>query len=148
MQTGTVPIAAVPNPSGGADLYLHTVEELNRQLEQAMEAIVARSLPAFEDCVSRQRAACSQLLALPRYLHPSSESATALPDSGVDPDLTARIAAAGVTLQSLNKRYSALLGHTGDTMRLLARLINGYRTPASAETAAGQAKVSTWSCEV
>ena len=148
MQTETVPIAAVSNPSGGADLYLHTVEDLNRQLEEAMQAIVARSLPAFEDSVSRQRAACSQLLALPRYLDSSSELAAALPDLGLDADLTARIAAAGVTLQSLNQRYSALLGHTGDTMKLLARLLGGYRTSASAGRAVSQAKVSTWSCKV
>lgn len=148
MQTERIPIAAPSDPLQGAELYLHTVEVLSGQLEQAMEAIVARSLPAFQDSVSRQRVTCSHLLALPRCLNPDRESQLSSSDSGVDADLTARITAAENALQTLNQRYAALLGHTGDTMKLLASLLGGYRTPASAASAAYPAKQSTWSCKV
>ena len=147
MQLEPIPIAAAPTSSHKAELYLHTVEELSRQLEQAMQAIVNRSLPAFQESVSRQRMTCSQLLALPRYLGPDRAFKVPSSDSGVDADLSVRIAAAGDALQTLNKRYSALLGHTGDTMRLLARLLGGYHVPASAGLAANPANLSTWSCE-
>ena len=146
MQIESIPIAA-PSSSHMAELYLHMVEELSRQLEQAMQAIVARSLPAFQESVSRQRMACSQLLAMPRYLDSDRASKGSSSDLGVDADLSVRIAAAGDALQTLNKRYSALLGHTGDTMRLLARLLGGYHGPASAGLAASQANLSTWSCK-
>ena len=147
MQIEPIPIAAAPSTSNTAELYLHTVEELSRQLEQAMRAIVARSLPDLQESVSRQRMTCSQLLAMPRYLDPDCAFKVSSSDLGVDADLSARIAAAGDALQSLNKKYSALLGHTGDTMRLLARFLGGYGTPASAGLAASQANLSTWSCE-
>ena len=146
MQTEFTPISAAPGSSAEAELYLHTVEELSRQLEQAMDAVVARSLPAFQDSLCRQREACSQLLALPRYLEAESEW-SAISHPGVDVDLITRITAAGNALRTLNRRYSALLGHTGDTMKLLARLLGGYRTPAM-PIAAGQTNRSTWSCEV
>ncbi len=147
MEQIPIPIAAAPAGSHPAELYLHTVEELSQQVEQAMQAIVARSLPAFQESVGRQRRTCSQLLAMPRYLDPDCAFKMSSSDVGADADLSARIAAAGDALQSLNKRYSALLGHTGDTMRLLARLLGGYRIPASAALAANQASLSTWSCE-
>ena len=147
MQTEPTPTAAAPSNSQEAELYLHRVEELSGQLEQAMEAIVARSLPAFQQCVSRQRMTCSQLLALPRYLDVNCALTGFSSDLSVDADLRARITAAGDALQTLNKRYSALLGHTGDTMRLLARLLGGYRFPAAAGLAADSANLSTWSCE-
>ena len=147
MQTEPIPIAAAPSSSNTAEFYLHTVEELSRQLEQAMEAIVARSLPAFQESVGRQRMTCSQLLAMPKYLDTDRAFQGANSESGIDADLSARIAAAGDALQSLNKKYSALLGHTGDTMRLLARLLGGYNNPGSARVADHSAHRSTWSCE-
>ncbi len=147
MQIEPIPIAAAPSSSHRAELYLDTVEELSRQLEQAMQAIVGRSLPAFQESVSRQRLTCSQLLAMPRYLDSDRAFKVSSSDSGIDADLNARIAAAGDALQTLNKRYSALLGHTGDTMKLLARLLGGYRIPASAGLAPNPANSSTWSCE-
>ncbi len=147
MKTESVPIAAAPGNASQPELYLHTVEELSLQLEQAMQAIVTRSLPALQESVSRQRLTCSQLLALPRYLDRDRALEFENSDSGMDADLTARIAAAGHTLETLNKCYSALLGHTGDTMRLLARLLGGYGTPVSAGLAANLADRSTWSCE-
>ncbi len=148
MQTELSSTSAAPRSSAEAELYLHTVEELSLHLEQAMKAIVARSLSAFQDSLCRQREACSQLLALPRYLDPGGDWASTLSHAGVDVDLIMRITAAGNTLQALNQRYSALLGHTGDTMKLLARLLGGYCPPAMTVTAAGQPNRSTWSCEV
>ena len=148
MQTEPISIASAPSNSHTAELYLHTVEELSRQLEQAMQAIVARSLPAFQESVGQQRMTCSQLLALPRYLDPDRAFKGPNSDAGVDADLSARIAAAGDALQSLNKKYSALLGHTGDTMRLLARLLGGYYAPLATGSAAIPANQSTWSCKV
>lgn len=145
MQTEVIPIRGAPDTLHGAELYLQTVEQLSQQLEQAMEAIVARSLPAFEDSVCQQRRTCSELFALPTYVDKGSEFRYA--NSGVDADLEGRIHAAGHALQTLNKRYSALLVHTGDTMKLLARLLGGYRASTSAGSAADQVNLSTWSCE-
>ena len=145
MQTQVIPIRGAPVDLHGAQLCLQTVEELSRQLEQAMEAIVARSLPTFEDSVCQQRRTCLELLPLSRYLDTGSEWDATSP--GMDADLAGRINAAAHALQTLNKRYSALLAHTGDTMKLLARLLGGYRASALTGSAAEQANLSTWSCE-
>ena len=148
METQPIATAAVPGMFPVTELYLHTMEELSLQLEQAMQAIVARSLSAFEENVSRQRRTCAQLLALPRYSGPDHDSGCANSESSVDADLTDRIAAAREALQTLNKRYSALLGHTGETMRLLARLRGGYDVSTMAGSVSFPAGRSTWSCEV
>jgi hypothetical protein len=47
----------------------------------------------------------------------------------------------------LNKRYSALLKHSGDTMRLFAGLFQSYSGPRP-QAAAGRLQVNTWSCEL
>ncbi|ADW70900.1 hypothetical protein [Granulicella tundricola] len=123
-----------------AQEYLESIQALTHELDRAMEAIVSRELPAFEQSVSRQMSACVKLAELPkrsarRVRDVSSEAAP-------DAELTGRIAAASVALVALNKRYSALLKHSGDTLRMFAGLFRSY----TGTTQPGM--LSTWSCEL
>ena len=130
-----------------AQEYLETLESLARELDRAMQAIAARELPSLEDSVSRQRATCIRLAELPKRSTArrlkSPETTAAPPDA----ELKSRIQTAAESLLVLNKSYSALLKHSGETVRLFAGLFRGYagHTHPGASPAP---KLHTWSCEL
>jgi hypothetical protein len=130
-----------------AQEYLETLESLARELDRAMQAIAARELPLLEDSVSRQRATCARLAELPKRSTArrlkSPETTSAPPDA----ELNSRIQTAAESLLVLNKSYSALLKHSGETVRLFAGLFRGYA--GHTHPGAGAApKLHTWSCEL
>src|SRR5580698_4611764 len=109
-----------------AQEYLETLESLARELDRAMQAIAARELPLLEDSVSRQRATCARLTELPKRSTArrlKSPETTSVPP---DAELSSRIQTAAESLLVLNKSYSALLKHSGETVRLFAGLFRGY----------------------
>ena len=134
MQTGSVRLTAEQ-----AEAYLNTLDILASELEAATEAIISGALPTLEESVTRQQAECSKLIAWTelvaarRAQHPSSEE--------IDDALAERILAASNILLKLNRRYSALLKHSGDTLRLLTGVTRGYH---------GQSfpALHTWSCDL
>jgi hypothetical protein len=137
-------------PQFAAQDYLESLDSLARELDRAMEAIATRSLATFEDSVSRQQAVCAQLSSesgrsVQRRMEAAGPEAPA--EGGQDAELATRIGQATATLVTLNRRYSALLKHSGDTMRLFAGLFRsyaGYAPPGSA----GSSQLHTWSCEL
>jgi prophage DNA circulation protein len=137
-------------PQVEAQEYLASLDSLARELDRAMEAVATRSLATFEDSVSRQQAVCARLSSEPgravkRRMDAVSEDAAA--DSAQDAELASRISEATATLMTLNRRYSALLKHSGDTMRLFAGLFRSYAgyTP---QGSVGSTQLHTWSCEL
>ena len=124
-----------------AGQYLARLHMLIHELHLSMDAIANRSLPELEESISRQLFLCSRLseasfssTAHLSYLGASSSTA--------DSELAQRISSATGDLIHLNKCYSRLLQHSGDTVRLLQSLCSSY---------SGQAQRDSpirWSCEL
>lgn len=130
-----------------AQHYLESLQELAQELDSAMAALASRTLPAFETSVSRQLVLCARLGDLTHRSKtgpPANSDAATAP---IDTELSGRIAAATATLITLNKRYSALLRHSGDTLRLFAGLFRAYPGPTS-QRPAPPASLRTWSCQL
>jgi hypothetical protein len=127
--------------------YLANLQGLAAELNRAMEAIVKRELPSFQDSLHLQQSKSARLADL-RHASRLRLVPGSMPATGpVDSDLASEIQAATDTLLLLNRRYSALLKHSGDTLRLLAGLYRSYR--ASGQPGSGiRANLQTWSCEV
>jgi hypothetical protein len=136
-----------PLSQAEAEEYLESIRVLTQELDRAMEAIAVRELSTFEESLYRQRAACADLSDFPRR---SAQRRAGNPDAAaapVDTELAARISAAATALLTLNKRYSALLKHSGDTMRLFAGLFRSY-TGTTQQGMAMTTNLHTWSCEL
>jgi hypothetical protein len=139
MQTESPKPAPAPLSQLQAEEYLSTLEILASELDLAMVAIVEKKLPGFEASVERQRANCARLAEIP--LQPSEDTRP------MDSDLAARIKDAANMLSTLNKRYSALLKHSGDTMKLFAGLFRSYNGALQQRAGSGHS-IHTWSCEL
>lgn len=146
------PVKTYQNPAAflshpAAEQYLESLQELVQELDRAMEALASRTLPAFESSVSRQLALCTRLADRPMH---RADQAVQEPGPNVTPaeaELASRIATATATLLALNKRYSALLKHSGDTMRLFAGLFRGYPGQTLQQTPMN-ANMRSWSCQL
>lgn len=135
MQTGD-PLLTAPQ----AQAYLKLIETFAGELEVAIGAIVAGTLPTLEESVARQQAECARLVAWTEMMAVRKSQDTAL--APVDEQLADRILAASNILLKLNRRYSALLKHSGETLRLLSSLSRSYdgqRDPSN---------LHTWSCDL
>lgn len=129
-----------------AEEYLQGLQELTRQMDRAMEAIVTRSLPTFEECIHQQRMTCARMAEVASSLGAGSVRDPSSPTRiSLDADLAARIEAAAVTLGALHRRYWALLKHSGETMQLFARLFRSYGGLGQPVTGM-QPHRNTWSC--
>jgi hypothetical protein len=138
------PIDSLTHPD--AEEYLMALQTLSQELDRAMSALVAKELPIFEESVTRQLAHCVRLAEIPARSRARRQSQ---PDAilPVDRELAGRISAATTTLVTLNKRYAALLKHSGETMRLFAGLFRSYSDLP--EQGSGICNTRrTWSCEL
>jgi hypothetical protein len=138
------PVDSLTHPD--AEEYLATLQTLAHELDRAMSAIAAQELPIFEDSVTRQLATCVRLAEIPARAtaRRRNQSDSILP---VDAELAARISAATGTLVTLNKRYAALLKHSGETMRLFAGLFRSYSDHPE-QGSGTHSNLRTWSCEL
>lgn len=135
MQTGASSLTA-----SQAQAYLHLIEALAGELEVATGAIVAGLLPTLEESIARQQSECAKLIAWTEIMAARrSQDATPAP---LDAELADRILTASNILLKLNRRYSALLKHSGETLRLLAGLSPSYHGQIDSS------KLHTWSCDL
>lgn len=127
--------------------YLEGLHTLANAVDKAMEALVARELPSLQNSVDLQRTTCARLSHIAQRCNSRLAQDGNREADSMAPDLAAQIRAAAETLLVLNRNYSALLKHSGDTLRLFAGLFRGYH--GSAQSIAGnQASLHTWSCEL
>jgi hypothetical protein len=123
------------------------LEDLGLEIESAMTAIAGDRLDAFEQSVRRQEIACNRLSALAGDLVPRLSDG--LPsESEKDSALNLRLRAATAAIKALNAQYSALLRHSGHSLRLLASL-SGVSTGYAGRSRPllNQPRQQTWSCE-
>ena len=126
---------------------LASIHSLSDQLRSAMDAIVQRSLSSLQHSLHLQQITCGRIADL-RYRSTERLNCTTPSETVcLDSDLASEIMAARDSLVLLNNNYSALLKHSGETLRLLAgfnRSYRGFAQPAS-DTRATR---PSWSCEI
>ena len=130
-----------------AEECLDSLHDLAGHLDGAMDAIVKRQLPALQTSLYLQQATCARLADI---RHRSNHGSSRAPEREVteaEPDLSIEIKAATESLLILNSRYSALLKHSRETLRLLAGLYGSYRGSVQ-QSPRIQASLQTWSCEI
>lgn len=123
--------------------YLQLLVLLAREIERAMDAISGNRLDEFEDSVANQGELSSQL----ECLNPRPGGDLALRDAArrTDPALAAKLHAAAVSLQQLNKRYSILLNTSGQTIAQVSSLFQSYRGHIAQSSGAGlKRQTASW----
>jgi len=65
----------------------------------------------------------------------------------IDAGFAERIVEASEKLRALNDQYSALLKHSGDTLRMFAGLFRTYSAPMRVPQS-GRISTNNWSCEL
>ncbi|RXH57250.1 hypothetical protein [Granulicella sibirica] len=147
MQTEMIQHIVGPLSQVDAEEYLESLETLALELDRAMQAVAAKALPSFEDSLRAQRAVCAKLSEFPRRAAARRAQNDGADEPPVDAELAERIKTAATTLLLLNKSYSALLKHSGDTLRLFAGLFRSYSGPTQ-HAATVRVNHRTWSCEL
>lgn len=149
---------AVPEATSTGE-WLERLQVLAVELEAGMSALAANQLSAFEESVARQQSLCGQLGAVvPRQRASSRPDAAGMQHDELhavsweagDAELAKRIHSASQTIQVLNARYTALLRHSGRSLRMFATLQGGCEghLPRRAGAAPqGKTQRHTWSCE-
>jgi len=132
-----------PSHDGAKD-YLASLQNLASEVDRAMNAIVQRELPSLQESLRRQQATCAELV----HLRSRADFLQELQvETGlISPDLAEEIQAATASLLMLNKQYSALLKHSGSTLRLFLGLFRSFHGSVPASSL--NPNLQTWSCEV
>ena len=141
-----VAVENMPEPL--ALIYLEHLDALSAELRLAMQAVGANALTRFEESVSRQQDLCTRMGSLaqvPSGLHGRRDPGETT-ELSQDSALTERIRQASESLQELNRRYAALLKHSGDSLRLFAGLCQSYT--AHYQTTGSVRGGATLSCEL
>jgi hypothetical protein len=134
------------SPDEGKD-YLTSLHCLAGELEKAMNCIASQELSQLQQSIKVQQAACSRLAHLQRGKSIKLAGDAAVMTLCEDSDLSFQIQEAIGAVLLLNKRYAALLKHSGETLRLFAGLFRSYQGPTQ-PTSGIQVSFQTWSCEV
>ena len=130
-----------------ANDYLANLRGLARELEKAMDSIARQELPALQQSIQVQQTACTRLAHIQRSRSLALAGDPRLEGERVDSDLAFQISEAIAAVMVLNRRYAALLKHSGETLRLFAGLFRTYQG-STQPTSGLQGKLQTWSCEV
>ena len=118
-------------PGSLATKYLQHVEALTEEIRAGMDAMGNNALPLFQQSVSRQQEICTSLSRLNGQMRLEKAMIASdglVPEAAGESDqaLAARILMASASLRELNKRYTALLKHSEESVRLFAGLCRSY----------------------
>lgn len=142
MQPSTQPFL----PDESTD-YLVNLRGLAGDLELAMDAIAKRDLATLQQSIQSQQMTCARLAHLQHSRGVQLAGEALLPAEIADSELAFQVGEAIAAVLVLNRRYAALLKHSGETLRLFAGLFRSYQ--GSTQTSSGiSANLQTWSCEV
>lgn len=139
--------AVIQDRNGMLEEYLRLLESMAFELERAMSAISANSINALEESVVNQEAFSTRLVELADELaQPCSPQCSPVPPS-VDRNVMRRIHSASDALQTLNRRYAALLKFSSRSVALMVSLFSSYQGQIR-EGSGPRLKLQTWSCQV
>ena len=111
-----------------------------------MQAIAHNALPELEESIANQQALSIRLGELATDLSPL-EAAPAIYSPAIDDRLKHQIRDANGKLQTLNRRYAALLQHSSRSVAMMASLFSSF-TGNIQEASGPRLKHQTWSCQV
>jgi len=138
---------SVQDRNGKLEEYLQLLHSMAFELERAMSAISQNSIKALEDSLANQEAFSTRLLELAENLsEPSRQDLRNDPAAG-DESLMRQVKVAGDTLQSLNRRYAALLRFSSQSVAMMVSLFSSYQGRLQEEPGS-RLKLQTWSCRV
>ena len=132
--------------NGKLEENLQLLRSLAQELERAMQAIVRNSLQDLEDSIANQQALSARLVELRGDVVGLVQKSTPTPVE-IDEDLMKQVRDASSTLQSLNRRYSALLHHSSRSVEMMVSLFSSFRGQIQ-EGSGPRLKHQTWSCQV
>ena len=127
--------------------YLQSLRSMTRELERAMQAIAGNALSDFEESIDKQQLLSARLAGLADDLCVPLETQPAIARVSIDDDMLRQIRAADDTLQSLNRRYAALLQHSSRSIALMASLFSSFQGQIQ-EDSGSRLKQQTWSCQM
>jgi hypothetical protein len=127
--------------------YLQSLRSMTRELERAMQAIAGNALTDFEESIDKQQLLSARLAGLADDLCVPLETQPAIARVSIDDDMLRQIRAADDTLQSLNRRYAALLQHSSRSIALMASLFSSFQGQIQ-EDSGSRLKQQTWSCQM
>jgi hypothetical protein len=137
----------VPDRETKAAEYLQSLHALTQELENAMQAIAHNALPELEESIANQQALSARLGELATDLCVPLQAGPAPSPAGLDETLKLQIGDANGKLQTLNRRYAALLQHSSRSVAMMASLFSGF-TGQIQEASGPRLKHQTWSCQV
>jgi hypothetical protein len=127
--------------------YLQLMRLMAFELDRAMKAIGDNSLQALEDSIANQQVFSDRLGELAEDLRcPAPERPLPLA-AHADRGLMAQIGAASEALQSLNRRYSALLKHSSHSVAMMVSLFSSFQGKMQ-EDSGVRWQQHTWSCRI
>ena len=127
--------------------YLQLLQSMSFELERAIAAISGNSIHGLEDSLANQEAFSTRLMELADDLSRPVQSVVAQGQVWSNDEIQHNIRAASSRLQSLNRRYSALLKFSSRSVALMVSLFSSYQGQLQEETGP-RLKVETWSCQV
>lgn len=133
--------------NGKLEEYLQLLHSMAFELERAMSAITKNSVKSLEESLANQEAFSARLLELADDLSERGQ-----PDSQNDPiaedeGLISEVKVAAGILQSLNRRYAALLKFSSHSVALMVSLFGSYQGRFQ-EDSGSRLKFHTWSCQI
>lgn len=134
------------SPEEGRE-YLANLLALSAELEIAMHCIARQELLPLRESIRTQQAACSRLAHMQRGRSMALLCDDDQGEGSLNSDLALQVREAIAVVVLLNRRYAALLRHSGETLRLFAGLFRSYQG-LTQPTSSFQVKLPTWSCEV
>lgn len=127
--------------------YLQLLRSMAFELERAMSAISENSIQALEGSLANQEAFSTRLVELADDLSKPVPQGAVTVRGSADDDLLQRVNAASNELQSLNRRYSALLKFSSRSVAMMVSLFSSYQGQIQ-EASGPRLKLQTWSCRI
>jgi hypothetical protein len=117
------------------------------ELDRAMSAISENSIQALEGSLANQEAFGTRLVELADDLHRPAQQEPITVRGSANDTLQQRVHAASNELQSLNRRYSALLKFSSRSVAMMVSLFSSYQGQIQ-EGSGPRLKLQTWSCQI
>jgi hypothetical protein len=127
--------------------YLQLLRSMAFELERAMSAISDNSIHALEGSLANQEAFSTRLVELADDLSITVQQGPLTVRESADDYLMQRVHAASNELQTLNRRYSALLKYSSRSVAMMVSLFSSYQGQIQ-EASGPRLKLQTWSCQI
>jgi hypothetical protein len=127
--------------------YLQLLRFMAFELERAMSAISENSIQALEGSLANQEAFSTRLVELADDLSRPVQQGPLTVRGSADNSLMQRVHDASSELQSLNRRYSALLRFSSHSVAMMVSLFSSYQGQIQ-EVSGPRLKLQTWSCQI